>query len=47
MLETGDRTPGGARVWRSPVEEAVPLAEALAGDGLALLCFYPFDWSPT
>ncbi len=47
MLTPGDRIPAEARVWRKSVEEAVPLAEALAGDGLALLCFYPFDWSPT
>ena len=35
-----------ARVWTAPREDPVDLAEALAGDGLALLCFYVFDWSP-
>ena len=46
MLEPGDRVPrpgSGSHRARTPVE----LAEALAGDGAALLCFYPFDWSPT
>lgn len=46
MLTAGDRIPS-APVWRAPREEAVTLREALAGDGAALLCFYPFDWSPT
>lgn len=45
MLEPGDRIPG-ARVWVVPGGEPVSLDEALAGDGLAFLCFYPFDWSP-
>ena len=46
MLEPGDRIPV-ARVWCAPREDPVELAEALAGEGFALLCFYPFDWSPT
>jgi peroxiredoxin len=46
VLEAGDRIPE-ARVWAAPREEPVDLREAIAGDGLALLCFYPFDWSPT
>ena len=46
MLGPGDRIPD-VHVWRAPGEEAVPLRDALSGDGLALLCFYPFDWSPT
>jgi peroxiredoxin len=46
MLGPGDRIPT-AQVWRAPREDPVDLAEALTGDGLALLCFYPFDWSPT
>lgn len=46
MLAAGDRIPA-ARVWRSPGEDAVTLADAIADDGLALLCFYVWDWSPT
>ena len=45
MLAAGDRVPP-ARVWTAPREAAVQLAEAL-GDGLVLLCFYLWDWSPT
>jgi hypothetical protein len=45
MLGAGDRVPE-ARVWTAPREDAVALREALAGDGLVLLCFYVFDWSP-
>jgi hypothetical protein len=45
VLGPGDRIPV-ARVWRAPREDPVDLADALAGDGLALLCFYVFDWSP-
>ena len=33
-------------VWTSPREEAQPLREVL-GEGLSLLCFYLWDWSPT
>ena len=43
MLGPGDRIPD-ARVWAAPGEPPQPLRQAL-GDGLALLCFYPFDWS--
>ncbi len=46
MLQAGDRIPGAAKVWRAPREQPVPLAEAIAGDGMALLCFYVSDWSP-
>lgn len=45
MLEAGTPVPD-VRVWASPREESEPLRDVL-GDGLALLCFYPFDWSPT
>jgi hypothetical protein len=45
MLEAGTRVPD-VQVWISPREEARPLAEIL-GDGLTLLCFYVWDWSPT
>jgi hypothetical protein len=44
MLEPGDRIPD-ARVWRAPRDDGASLAEAIAGDGLVLLCFYVFDWS--
>ena len=44
MLQPGDRIPD-ARVWQAPREEPVSLGDALAGDGLVLLCFYVFDWS--
>ena len=46
MLGPGDTIPT-ARVWTAPGEEPVTLAVALDGDGLVLLCFYPFDWSTT
>jgi hypothetical protein len=45
MLGPGDRIPP-ARVWRATREGPVDLAEAIAGPGHALLCFYVFDWSP-
>jgi hypothetical protein len=45
MLAAGDRVPE-ARVWKAPKEGSLPLSEAL-GDGMALLCFYLWDWSPT
>ena len=45
MLGSGDRVPD-VHVWTAPREEARPLAEVL-GAGLALLCFYVHDWSPT
>jgi hypothetical protein len=46
MLEPGDGIPE-ARVWAEPRKRAVSLREAIAGDGLVLLCFYLWDWSPT
>lgn len=46
VLEAGDPTPD-ALVWTAPREGPIPLRAALAGEGAALLCFYPFDWSPT
>jgi peroxiredoxin len=46
VLQPGDRIPE-AQVWTAPREGPVELAEVLAGEGPALLCFYPFDWSPT
>jgi hypothetical protein len=45
MLASGDRIPP-ARVWTAPREDPVDLADAIRGNGLALLCFYVFDWSP-
>jgi hypothetical protein len=45
MLEAGSTVPDVA-VWSAPREEARPLS-ALLGEGLALLCFYLYDWSPT
>ena len=45
MLGPGDRVPD-VQVWTAPREEARPLKEVL-GAGLALLCFYVYDWSPT
>ncbi len=44
MLAAGAPIPA-ARVWRAPGEPE-QLADAIAGDGCSLLCFYPFDWSP-
>ena len=44
MLGPGDRIPP-ARVWNAAGAEPVVLAEAIGGDGLVCLCFYPFDWS--
>jgi peroxiredoxin len=46
VLEAGDQIPE-AHVWTAPREGPVTLPEALAGEGLVLLCFYPFDWSTT
>ena len=45
MLEAGERVPD-VQVWAAPREEARRCAEVL-GAGLALLCFYVYDWSPT
>ena len=46
MLEPGDRIPE-ARVWAETGAGPVMLRDALAGEELVLLCFYPFDWSTT
>lgn len=46
MLEPGDRIPE-ARVWVETGAGPVMLQDALAGEELVLLCFYPFDWSTT
>jgi peroxiredoxin len=45
MLAAGDYVPD-ARVWAAPGDEPIQLRNAV-GTGLVLLCFYPFDWSPT
>jgi hypothetical protein len=45
VLEAGSTVPN-VEVWTSPREEAHALREVL-GNGLALLCFYVWDWSPT
>ncbi|MGL6279734.1 MAG: hypothetical protein ACRC50_09295 [Gaiella sp.] len=45
MLEPGSALPT-ARVWAAPGEPATDLRDAIAGPDAALLCFYPFDWSP-
>ena len=45
MLEPGAVVPD-VSVWTAPREEPMPLRVALAGEGMALLCFYVFDWSP-
>ena len=46
MLESGDHIPD-ARVWVATRTGPTSLCDALAGAGLVLLCFYPFDWSTT
>jgi peroxiredoxin len=46
MLAPGDRVPQAA-VWTSALDDPAPIEAAIAGDGFAFLCFYPFDWSPT
>ena len=45
MLKPGDSVPD-ARVWTTIGAEPTSLRDSL-GDGLVLLCFYLFDWSPT
>lgn len=45
MLEADSPVPN-VQVWTAPREEAQPLREIL-GEGLTLLCFYLYDWSPT
>ena len=47
MLAPGDCVPGTARVWAATGTGPISLGEALAGESLVLLCFYPFDWSTT
>ena len=44
MLKPGDTVPN-ARVWTIGAEPT-SLRDALR-DGLVLLCFYLWDWSPT
>ena len=44
MLEAGCAVPDVV-VWTAPREDAQPLRDVL-GEGLSLLCFYVFDWSP-
>ncbi len=46
MLGAGSKI-AATPVWLAPRQEPIGLVDALAGDGLALLCFYPWDWSPT
>jgi peroxiredoxin len=45
MLGPGAAAPS-AQVWRTAGKPPVRIAEILRGH-LSLLCFYPFDWSPT
>ena len=45
VLETGQRAPLEATVWRPPAE-GVTLGELVA-DGPILLLFYLFDWTGT
>jgi hypothetical protein len=45
VLGPGDSVPD-VQVWAALREEARPLREVL-GEGLTLLCFYVWDWSPT
>jgi hypothetical protein len=45
MLGAGDPIPR-AKVWVGPGRDPQDLAHVV-GEGLVLLCFYLFDWSPT
>lgn len=45
MLGPGDRVPD-VHVWTAPGKEPETLV-AILGEGLTLLCFYVFDFSPT
>jgi peroxiredoxin len=45
MLTPGARVPQAA-VWLEPGAPPLQLTEVLVGE-LTLLCFYPYDWSPT
>lgn len=47
MLPAGSIAGLDIAVWIAPRQEPVRLGNAIAGDGFALLCFYPFNWSPT
>jgi hypothetical protein len=45
VLGAGDAVPD-VRVWTEPRQSPQPLSDVL-GDGLTLLAFYLWDWSPT
>ena len=45
MLRPGDGDSRRQRLAQARSKSRSPSAEAIAGDGLVLLCFYPFDWS--
>jgi hypothetical protein len=45
VLGPGDSVPA-ARVWVGSDPDPAQLLDVVAGEGHALLCFYPFDWSP-
>jgi hypothetical protein len=45
LLGPGDSVPD-VQVWTAPREEGRSLREVL-GPGLALICFYVWNWSPT
>ena len=45
MLGTGDAVPD-VQVWTEPRRDVELLREVL-GEGLSLLAFYLWDWSPT
>jgi len=45
VLDAGSPIPD-VLVWTAPRQEAQPLREVL-GEGLTLLCFYIWNWSPT
>jgi len=45
MLGPGDPVPR-AKVWVAPGQDPEDLTNVV-GEGLVLLCFYLFDWSPT
>jgi peroxiredoxin len=45
MLGPGDTAPA-AHVWAAVGEPPLQLSDVLLGH-VSLLCFYPFDWSPT
>jgi hypothetical protein len=46
LIELGIRVPD-ALVWTPGDPEPVQLRTAIDGPGCSLLCFTPFDWSPT